>query len=74
MSELDKRYKNTGEVGIESKEGERRRLSSHNVGTRSPSLEYVCILNSEGIDKAFDILFEEVIRRINQNNSCNQQN
>ena len=44
MESLDKRFKNTGEIGIESKEGERRRLSSNNVGNRSPSLgvdEYV---------------------------------
>jgi len=41
MSELDKRQKDTGDIkGLESKEGERRRLSSNNVGNRSPSLEF----------------------------------
>lgn len=39
MEPQDKRRKDTDNIGIESKEGERRRLSCNNVGNRSPSLD-----------------------------------
>jgi len=39
MSELDKGYNNIG-IKVESKEGERRPLSSNKANVRSPSLEF----------------------------------
>ena len=65
MNELDKRFKDTGKIGIESKEGERRRLSSHSVGTRSPSLgddQDQYLLSDEAISALTNL--GEVLRRI----------
>jgi hypothetical protein len=39
MESLGKRQNDTDQIGIESKEGEQRRLSSNNVGNCSPSLD-----------------------------------
>jgi len=61
MSELHKCI-NTDNNNVESKEGEQRRLCSNNVGNCSPSLEYYYTNSSERLDKAFDILFDEVIK------------
>lgn len=73
MSEQHKCHENTENIGIESKEGERRRLCCNNVGNRSPSLEYEYIPSLEKLDAAFNILFEEVIK-IKKSNLWNQQN
>ena len=62
MSELHKRQIDTDIKGLESKKGERRRLCSYNVGNRSPFLEYKFIPSPESLDKAFDILFDEVFK------------
>ena len=65
MESLDKRFKNTDEIGIESKEGERRRLSSNNVGNRSPSLgedQDQYLLSDETISALSNL--GEVLRRI----------
>lgn len=40
MKALNKRQINTGKKGLESKEGERRRLFSDNAGNCSPFLEF----------------------------------
>lgn len=40
MNKLDRRFNNAGAKCLESKEGERRRLSSNTASTRSPSLEF----------------------------------
>ena len=61
MSELDKGLKNVGKK-VESKEGDRGPLSSNKANVRSPSLEYVFTPSIEGLNTAFDILFEEVLR------------
>ena len=41
MRSLHKCQKDTDDKGLESKEGERRRLCSNNVSSRSPSLEFI---------------------------------
>ena len=61
MSELDKGFNSIG-LKVEPKEGERRPLSSNKANVRSPSLEYVFTPSIEGLNTAFDILFEEVLR------------
>lgn len=73
MNEQDKGLETIGSKG-ESKEGERGPLSCNKADERSPFLEYEYTFNSEGVNKAFDLLFEEVMRRINQDNLWNQQN
>ncbi len=72
MEEQDGRIKNTDEIRIESKEGEWRRLSCNNVGNHSPSLDYEYIPSPEKLNRAFDILFEEVMKQ--NNNPWNREN
>jgi hypothetical protein len=66
MSKLHKGSKNIG-ANVESKEGERGPLCSNKANVRSPSLVYTYIPSSENLDKAFDLLFEEVIRNNHTN-------
>lgn len=48
---------------IVPKEGQRGLLCSNNESHRCPSLDYKCITPSEDmVDKAFDLLFEEVMK------------
>lgn len=63
MDEEDKSL-NIGREKVESKEGERGLLSSNKANTRFPSLNYNYIENSECLDRAFDILFDQVIKDI----------
>ncbi len=66
MESLYKRQKDTDYLkGLESKEGERGRLYSNNVGNRSPSLEYNYTSAPDGLERAFDILFDEVMKDTN---------
>ena len=45
------------------KEGQRDLLCSNNESHRCPSLDYKCTTPSEDmVDKAFDLLFEEVMK------------
>ncbi len=60
MELQDKGFKSI-DTKVETKEGEHEPLSCNKANVRSPSLEYIPTLSSEGIDKAFDLLFEEVI-------------
>ena len=71
MSELDKGQTNIG-IDVESKEGERWSLSSNNANVRSPSLHYE-FTSFDGLDSAFDILFEEVFKNC-KTDPWNQQN
>jgi len=64
MEEEDKGLTSIDIKIVEPKEGERYLLSSNIANTRSPSFEYQYTSLSDGLDKAFDLLFEEVI-------SCN---
>ena len=64
MDELDKGLKNNDNY-VEFKEGERGPLSSNKAIVRSPSLHYKYTSSQERLDKAFDILFEEVINNLN---------
>jgi hypothetical protein len=64
MDELDKGSKNNDNY-VEFKEGERGPLSSNKAIVRSPSLHYEYTPSEERLDKAFDILFDEVIKNIN---------
>lgn len=57
---------------VDPKEGERRLLCCNKANVRSPSLEYEYLPHSEKLNKAFDILFEEVIKRIKQDKLWNQ--
>jgi len=61
MNKLGKRLNSIGAKGLESKEGERRRLPSSSVDTRSPSLEFNP--NNEFIseDAALDYLAEILV-------------
>jgi len=64
MREQDKGYDNIG-LPVESKEGERGPLSCSKANVRSPSLEYYYTTSPERLNRAFDILFEVVIKRQN---------
>ena len=70
MNELDKGSKNIV-LYVESKEGERGPLSSNKANVRSPSLHYEFTSSQERLNKAFDILFDEVIKK---DNLWNQRN
>ncbi len=72
MEEQHKCQNNTGIKGLDFKEGEQRRLCCNNAGNCSPSLEYIQSSSPDNLDKAFELLFEEVIR-INKNKSYDQQ-
>ena len=61
MSKLYKRQKDTDDIGIESKEGERRRLYSNNVGNRFPSLELTTCENSKEQENENFILTPQTI-------------
>jgi hypothetical protein len=61
MEAEDKSYDSEFQ-SVESKEGERRLLSSNKATGRSPFLEYTFIPNPEKLNKAFDVLFDEVLR------------
>ena len=60
MSELDEDLPHGS--NIEPKEGERRPLSSNEASGRSPSLEYIYLPDQEKVNRAFDILFREVLK------------
>ncbi len=47
---------------FEPKEGQRDLLCSNKKSSRCPSLSYEYIESSEKLNKAFDILFDEVFR------------
>jgi hypothetical protein len=71
MSKLHKGSKNIG-IKIKFKEGERGPLCSNKANVRSPSLDCEQT-SSSGLDKAFDLLFEEVIIN-NRTSLWNKQN
>lgn len=61
MNEL--RQSLISEKNLEPKEGQRELLRSSKNSLRCPSLDYNYIASSEEIiNKAFDLLFEEVIK------------
>lgn len=63
MEELHKGSNIIGE-NVESKEGERGPLCSNKANVRSPFLDYSFVASPEKLDKAFDILFDEVAKII----------
>lgn len=60
MSKLHKSSNGTKE--LEPKEGQRGLLCNNRVPYRCPSLDYKHISSSDKLDKAFDLLFEEVMK------------
>jgi hypothetical protein len=63
MDEQHKRDE-TQQINIESGEGQRDLLCCNKGFSRCPSLEYRYLnTNEENLNKAFDIIFEEVIKR-----------
>jgi len=50
------------DIKIELKEGQRRLLCSNKSSYRCPFLEYNYIESPDNLNKAFEILFEEVMR------------
>jgi hypothetical protein len=65
MSEQHKGSKHIGKK-VEFKDGERGPLCCNKANVRSPSLHYEFASSPERLDSAFDILFEEVLKNINQ--------
>jgi len=61
MKQLDKGSNQIG-LKVEFKEGERGPLSSNKANVRAPSLYYKTTIRTDGLNKAFDLLFEEVIQ------------
>lgn len=64
----------TRRKSFESEEGQRELLCSNKGSTRCPSLAYEYVESQESLDKAFDILFEEVLRceQKQENNGINK--
>ncbi len=59
LKKLDKRNNTTG-IHVEPNEGEGTLLSSNESGIPSPSLDYKYCISQNNLERAFDILFEEV--------------
>jgi len=74
MEGEDKSHEYIDSKNVESsKEGKSPPLSSNKAHERFPFLNYTCIPNPEKLNKAFDILFEEVLKN-NPNALWNQEN
>jgi len=65
MEEQDNSVNSIG-INVESKEGEHRLLSCNNANGCSPFLVYEQLSASSNLGKAFDLLFEEVMRSKNK--------
>ena len=65
MNELHKGSENIVSI-VEFKEGERGPLCSNKANVRSSSLEYIHTPSQECLNKAYDILFEEVMKQLKQ--------
>lgn len=70
MEELHKGINIIGEI-VESKEGERGPLCSNKANVRSPFLEYKFVSSPDRLERAFDILFDEVAKMICQSRKQN---